>query len=166
MNWLEPQFSEYGIFLNFQSLHGRKGWLELGGKRQTIWYNRIPVARLKRGFFICPSLLPVEILLWNKSQAYISFGCPTKNAVLQLSYISRRNTKLKAQSIQMGNVSQTNLFVLWLARQASCGRFSGNSISSSGGLSGRGYIRGIAIRLINVINTHITLKGGIQKLNM
>lgn len=63
-----------------------------------------------------------------------------------------------------GNVSQTNLFILWLARQHSRGRLSGNCFSICGGLGGRGYIRGIAIQLTNFTYTDIALKGGIQKL--
>lgn len=63
-----------------------------------------------------------------------------------------------------GNVSQTNLFILWLARQHSRGRLTGNCVSICGGLSGRGYIRGIAIQLTNFTYTDIALKGGIQKL--
>lgn len=63
-----------------------------------------------------------------------------------------------------GNVSPTNLFILWLARQHSRGRLSGTCVSICGGLSGRGYIRGIAIQLTNFTYTDIALKGGIQKL--
>lgn len=81
---------------------------------------------------------------------------------------NRRRKKKKGSNERTmqtkGNVSQTNLFILWLARQHSRGRLSGTCVSICGGLSGRGYIRGIAIQLTNFTYTDIALKGGIQKL--
>lgn len=69
------------------------------------------------------------------------------------------------KAVNEWNGMPTHLFILWLARQHSCGRPSGNSVSVSRELSGRGEIRGIATWLINFIYNDIALKGGIQKLN-
>ena len=69
------------------------------------------------------------------------------------------------KAVNEWNGMPTHLFILWLAHQHSCGRPSGNSISISRELSGRGEIRGIATWLINFIYNDIALKGGSQKLN-
>lgn len=153
----------------FQFL-GKQGWIR--GLRSRFYYFELnsPGTPLCTIYFIISSMkshktvpqvgmffkLSITLALW--STRCICSHTPSFSGNHGLISDMRK-------AVNEWNVMPTHLFILWLAHQHSCGRPSGNSVSVSGELSGRGQIRGIDTWLINFIYTDIALKGGIQKLN-